>query len=154
LTTVVTNTIGRNPNTGVINYSYEYDDGPPNCIAGALSETFTITDINPSDVFAVIPVMGRTKGPVLQDMATKTERKRQINYEATIAPADDCPTTVAGVIAMMSKSPSSDVDTIIDAIEADLVATYDQVFKSNDQETWGPKDGRYSRNVEFTIGEC
>jgi hypothetical protein len=148
-TQVVTNVIGRNPNTGVINYSYEYDNGPENCVDGALNEVFTITNINPTDVFAIIPVMGRSGGPVLQDMGTVTERKVQVSYEGTFAPASGC---AAGTI--IGASPVSEVDAFITSLKASLTGGFDQVFTSQDTDSWNPKDGRYTRNVEFTMGSC
>jgi hypothetical protein len=141
--------IGRNPNTGVINYSYEYDNGPENCVDGALNEVFTITNINPTDVFAIIPVMGRSGGPVLQDMGTVTERKVQVSYEGTFAPASGC---AAGTI--IGASPVSEVDAFITSLKASLTGGFDQVFTSQDTDSWNPKDGRYTRNVEFTMGSC
>lgn len=145
--------VGHNPNTGSISYAYEYNDRPSNCIAGAKSETITITDTYPTDVFARLTVLGRTIGPVLQDLNTQTESVRSLNVEAVFAPATGCPTP-GNVKNWFAQKPRSQVDAFISAIEADLSGDYSQFFKTEDQETWLPKEGRYSRNVSWLYQNC
>jgi len=143
--------ISHNPPKGVISYSYTYDDRPSNCITGALSEVITITDNNPTDVFAKIVVLGRALGPVLQDINTITEATREVNIEVTTKPANACS------VASLSATPnnvSTDVDSLIDDFESALTSSYAQVFKHVDTESWSPKDGRYSRNIGWTYQDC
>lgn len=152
--TALGSSIGKNPLTGRITYSYQYDTRPSTCITGALSETITITDRNPTDVFAIIPVIGRALGPVLQDMGTVTERKRTVSIEVNVVPISTCPTSAAGVAAIMSSSPATSVDVVISSFEADLEANYSQVFKEEDAPSWTPRNGRYSRTVTWTFQNC
>ena len=147
-------TIGRNPVAGTINYSFGYNDRPGTCIAGALSEQISIVDVDPADVFATVPVMGRNAGPILQNISTKTESTRTVSIDVTVAASEECPNSVSNVANMLSDSPSSAVDTIIQAFEDHLVANQDQVFKNQDTNTWMPWDGKYSRTVGWTYQSC
>jgi len=146
--------VGRNPLTGRITYTFQYDNRPSTCVSGALTESIVISDKNPTDVFANIPVIGKTNGPVLQDMNTKTEATRTVAIEVGVTPVGICPTTAAGVTNLMNASPGSQVDTIINAFDSDLRSRYNQVFKSEDNPSWSPKNGRYSRTVSWTFQTC
>ena len=64
-----------------ITYSLEFNDRPYNYFTGVLSENISVNDTYPGDVFAVIPVMGRKTGPILQYIQGRTEYKRSINIE-------------------------------------------------------------------------
>ena len=101
----------------------------------------SIVDNNPADVIAIIPVLGRPHGPVLQDISTKTVRTRQLNIECVIEQPEleDC--TYASLIA-----GKPDVEDIIDEVEPDGT----KVFKTEDSEGWSPSTLRYTRNVTWT----
>lgn len=137
-TTAVATQVGKNPVTGVINYSYEYNNRPSNCITGALLEVITITDVGAGDVFAVIPVIGRAAGPVLQDICTVTETRRSINIEVIMPFVDGCvyETWLTG---------KPDVTAIVEAVKP----VADQVFSSAPTETWVPNSGKYSYSQEW-----
>lgn len=131
--------VGKNPVAGVINYSYEYNNRPSNCITDALSEVITITDVGQGDVFAVIPIPGRAAGPILQDICTVTEKRRQLNIEVIMPVVDSC-----DFAEWMAGKPS--VTTIVDAVEP----TGTKVFGGPPTETWVPNTGRYSYSREWT----
>lgn len=146
--------IGRNPSQGVINYNYTYDTRIAPIVSGALTETLTISDTNPHDVFAIITVLGRTKGPVLQSIGTKTENVRTISYEAIFLPTGTAnPTTSGAVTTLMALSPKSSVQPIFDAFAANLSGA-NQIYKSSDQETWTPRIGQYQKSVSYTWVLC
>ena len=50
--------VAKNPINGTITYSYNYNSRPTNCVENSLYENIVINDTNPSDVFAVIPIIG------------------------------------------------------------------------------------------------
>jgi hypothetical protein len=142
--------IGINPVNGTINYSYEYDTRPSNYIVNAKSEIITIHDINPADIFASIPIIGRSVGPILQDMNTITDRKRSINIEL-VMPITITTSTVSN---MLSTSPKTSVDSLIVEFKSNISSNYNQVFTTTDEEDWSPKTGRYTRQVEWTYQNC
>lgn len=128
----------KNPTTGIITYSVEYDNRPSNCITGARLESIQVTDNYPSDVFASIPVIGRAAGPVLQDINTVTESSRTLAIECVMESTGGC-----NYASMSGGKPN--VTTLINNIKP----VADQVFKKEDQETWSPKNGRYSRTITW-----
>jgi hypothetical protein len=134
-------TIGRNPVTGVITYNYSYNDRPSNCIAGAKSEIITVTDDLPTDVFAIIPILARAEGPLLQDINTITESRRTINIECIMPKSNGC-------TPGDWNSGKPDVNALISGV----IPTASSVFVSQNQEVWVPKRGAYNRTVQWTYG--
>lgn len=145
----VSEVVGNNPTQGLITYNYEYNDRPLNCVSGAIYEDIVISDTNSTDVFASLPVIGRANGPILQDMGTITAASRRVSVEVIVPPATGCTTT-----NWYASSPSDQVDDIISSIYTGLNSAYDQVFKTNDTESWSIKTGRYTREVEWTFSNC
>ncbi len=154
----ISTSVGHNPYNGTISYSYEFNDRPSNCLTDAIFESITVNDNNPADVFATIFVLGRANGPVLQNLNTKTLGTRSVQIEATYEPPSGCPTSTGGIDTWLSyqvKSPGqTDAEDIINAFEDHLEASYDQVFRSEDSQSWTPKDGRFSRSVTWSYGVC
>jgi len=140
-----TKVIGKNPFTGVVNYSFEFEGGGLGCkiFANSLSEVITVTEVNQGDVFASIPVLGRVKGPVLQDIGTKTAKGRQLSVDITVPATGDC------VISSLSDNLNLKPNT--DSIVAELTPVGTQVFKASDSESWTWQTGRYNRNVSWTF---
>ena len=150
----LSSSVTKNKATGTINYTYEYDSRPSNCIEGALFESFTISDNNPADVFATIPVIGRASGPVLQDMGTITERKRTLAVEVVMSPVSTCPTTAGNVTTLINASPYDDVNVVVSAFDSSLRNAYSQVFVESNQDSWSPKTGRYNRTITWVFQNC
>lgn len=146
--------VGHNPTTGVITYAYEFDDRPSNCIEGAISESITVIDNDPVDIFASLVVLGKASGPVLQDMGTRTAFTREVNIEVVMAPSTGCPTNSSNVTLYLAQRPTAQVNNLISAFEDELEDTYNQVFKTQDSTSWNPREGRYSRSVSWTAGGC
>ena len=71
-------TIGKNPTAGIITYNFTFKAGSVPCIPNVLSETMTINDTYPGNLFVAQQVIGRKRGPVLQDIGTQTVWKRSI----------------------------------------------------------------------------
>ena len=146
----VSTTFGTNQSNGTISYTFEFNDRPSNCITNALSENITINDTLPGDLIAQLTVLGRANGPLLQSIGTKSPAlQRNLSIEAVVAPSTGC---TAG--SLLGARPTGDVYTIISAIEADLTASYSQVFRTSDSSSWNPKNGRFSQNVTWTYSDC
>lgn len=147
--------IGHNLVNGTINYGYEYDNRPSNCIPGSKTELISVSDQNPTDLFASLVILGKTNGPLLQDLSTQTAFSRTVNIDVVMElPSGTCPNSVANVTAYMATRPTSAVNTIITAFEDELKTGYSQVFRSEDQVNWILREGRYSRTVSWTAGGC
>jgi hypothetical protein len=148
--------VGRNPLQGVIDYTFEYDTRPMNLIENAKSESISINDNIGGEMFASVFVLGRTLGPVLQDLGTKPANTRSLNIEIVVDPptyADRTSATMQDIINNQKPSQdadfSTDLDTLISAANpTNLGAT--TVFQDQPQETWDIKNGRYSYTVNWT----
>jgi len=143
------------PHVGIISYSYEYDESPPNYVVGSIYENISIQDVRPTNVFARIPVLGRQAGPVLQDLSTYTERQRTMTVDVVMPPYSGLyPTSIAGFINTLASSPYVAVSTLFNACDGYLRSVYGQVFISNDNDSWDVRTGRYNRTATWVYQAC
>jgi hypothetical protein len=85
--TLRSTSITHSQTAGTINISETYSDEDV-LIAGSISSSITVTDSNQSggnQAVAILPVIQRAGGPIIQDMGTSTERTRTLAVEATMA---------------------------------------------------------------------
>ncbi len=143
------NSFGYNPANGTITYTYEYNDRPSNCITGALVENISIADSNPTDVFAELPIPGRSAGPILQDIGTATKRTRDVSIDVVVAPPTGCTYALYNV-----NNPRVAVAAVFDLFYAELTGAYSQVFTHTNNENWEPKTGRYTAQRGWTYTNC
>lgn len=139
-TNTLASQITKNPVLGTIGYSYEFNNRPINVIPNSISEVITISYELPIDIFASIPVLGRRKGPVLQDLAMSGSAVRSLSIEAVMPP-------VTGISYAEWEAGKPDVSAILE----DVRPKTNQVFISANQENWTPINGRYSRNISWTF---
>jgi hypothetical protein len=145
---VLSYNIAHNPTKGTINYTYAYNNRPCNFIANALFENISISDTNPTDVFAEIAILGRAYGPVLQSLGTITSSTRSVSIDAVMGPTTGC----VDIINSINSKP--DVTDLLCDLQTDLSGVNTQLFKTQDSESWDVKLGRYTRNVAWTYVPC
>lgn len=133
---LLTQTVGKNPLTGVITYTAEYDDRPISMIPGSISETFSFNNQNPSDIFASLIILGRIAGPILQGIGTVSSRSRTVNLEVVMPP------WIYG-----GPEPTQPNTT---AIFLGWLPSFITLFTAKDDETFVPRTGRYTRTVTWT----
>ena len=148
-TVPLSETIGHNPVTGSINYSFEYDSRPSNRFTLARSETVSINRDMYANPPAIIPVIGRTRGPVLQDLGTRKEyrlglavelvrhrRSDSLPFEITDSPTNATPY-------------ASELTTLVDSIKptASLGASIE--FIEQQTENFDLSTGRFSYNIQW-----
>jgi hypothetical protein len=136
-------TIGKSPNAGSITYSYQYNDRPSNLLPDSLSEIFTVQDSFDNDIIAIIPVPGRIRGPVLQDIGTKTERTRSVNVEIVL------PIPTGNLAQRYAATPYSGISNLVN----DLKPVGYQVFQVENSPSWDFTTGRFSLNRAWTYEE-
>jgi hypothetical protein len=152
--------LASNEFTGEITYDIEYDTRIQNIVSGALSESITCSDTYPGDVFAVIPVLGRQTGPVLQYIGGRTEYQRSLNIDLVMDRyySEGTGGTLTSRIrnrSVLSK-PSlnepfkSQINSIIHAYSPIQEAGIRKYFISPPQESWDPNSGRYSLQINWT----
>lgn len=146
--------LSTNEFTGEINYTIEYDDRPINTISGVSFEAVSVTDTYPGDLFAVIPVIGRSTGPVLQYIGGRTEYQRSLSLELVLDKAQNPPNVNERLNLLQKPSLREPTRTgIISAVNAYSPAReigIRKYFVSPPQETWDPKSGRYTLNINWT----
>ena len=113
-------TQGINPSEGVLTYSYNYDDRPPNIIQGSISEDISVSDTYPGQLFATIPVIGRNQ-PVLQYVNSRSEYKRSLTINVQMRRMQDNWVEDSGAIITASGYWNSALgfDTTVGASEND-----------------------------------
>lgn len=132
---LVSKEITKTPNDGSISYNYEYTTEAAPLFSGSLYESINVVDIIQGDVFAAIPVPYRTQGPVLQNIYTKTPKRREINVELVMVP-------YTGISLYGGYITKPNITGFIDP----LIPTGYQVFGEPGTESWSWKTGRYSYN--------
>jgi hypothetical protein len=139
----LTETIGKNPVAGTINYDFEYDNRPYNLIPGALAEKITISDTFDNEMVAVIPILGRAAGPILQPLNTTQEKTRTLNVEFVLRSKIDFSDLNT---AFNTSKPTTLVNTIKDAADP-INAGNSESYVQSDRDSWEPITGRYSREI-------
>jgi len=122
---------GKNVTTGFINYNYSYDKRPSAVIPGSLSESITIAEAGNTVIIAEIFVLGRLAGPILQDLNATTVNTRSLTIDAVMAPS--------GV--------SYDTKPNTNALTTSLQPSAGSVYKTEDNISWNPLNGAYSRSI-------
>lgn len=140
----VSENIGRNPVGGTISYGLEYNTRPQTYISGAKSESIVVTYNDQSKAHARVPVIGRTKGPVLQALGTSEATTKSLSIEFVLGPS-----IISGNIPATFNFPYSLISglvTILDPINLGALKS----FAGQPQKTWEPITGRGSFNIEWT----
>jgi hypothetical protein len=148
--------VGRNPLQGTIDYTIEYDTRPMKLVENAKSEAISISDNIGGDLFASVFVLGRTAGPVLQDLGTKPANTRTLNIEIVIEPPTYGDRTTATMHALMvdqkpmnNVSWSGNLNNLVAAANP-AYQGFTTVFQDQPQENWDFIEGRYSYTTTWT----
>lgn len=117
---------------GIITYQLEWNNRAAPDIPEALSQIVTVTQEGAADVFAVLPVLGRAVGPVLQSIGTVTPKAIQVSVEAVL--------------------PSQRTDFLPAEPNTDaLVLSFAPpgAFLASDISSWSARSGRFSRQTRY-----
>jgi hypothetical protein len=148
--------VGYNTVAGTVTYNYVYSDRVQNCVeSGAEYENISITENEPPDIFSSLTILGRAGGPLYQDIGTVGQRTRTINIESVLPVSTGCGVTgTQGSTSGLLWSPPTSYDSIVEQYENYLIATYDQVFTTQNQKQWDLKTGKLNWTKSFTVGDC
>ena len=136
----VSRTISINLEKGIIDYRFSYTANP-NAPAG-----FKNWDVNISDDYAVphiasIPVLGRSLGPLIYYLGTKTAYKRSLRIQGELAEAP-----------VSNPSPFQQLSPYKPGIESYIcscVPIGSVVVRERDSESWNPQKLTYSRDISW-----
>lgn len=152
-----TTQINRNPVAGTINYSYQFDTRRPLCLShnpNILSENITITDNGLTNTIAIISVLGRAAGDILQNTRTFSHRKRLMSVDLIVLPPTGCMLSALKVGNIMSQSPESDVRQLFLAMDFYLAGLYPSCYVTQNTASWSNDLSAYNKTVEWTLGNC
>lgn len=124
-------TIGRNKGTGVITFNYTFNDQEV-LISGAISSSLKINDNNLNkevETIAIIPIIGKIDGPIIQDMNTTPESKRGLQIDV--------------VMNRANRVNKPNLSSVYNSYKLDN--SYVQTFDEN----WEPYTGAYSLSIEW-----
>lgn len=79
----LTKSVGRLPNAGQVSYNYTFDTRPPNLVPGSISESITISDTYPGQIFSSTPVIGREQS-ILSYLGSRTNYQRTLNISVNM----------------------------------------------------------------------
>ncbi|NDG32888.1 hypothetical protein EB118_22820, partial [bacterium] len=155
--------IGYNERAGEITYNLDFDNRPNNFFSGSdvpgsgvnvISENISISDTYPGDVFATIPVLGRPTGPVLQYTFGRTEYKRDLSIELLLDYTDIGYDRDRASLVLTKPSVNEPIRgkliNLIQQVSPSGEPGIRKYFLSPPQESWNPKEGRYTLNLGWT----
>ena len=134
--TILSKSVGRNKNTGEITWSLTYNDdkilGDKSVIASEnVQVNYGNANLNES-VVAILPVLNRAAGPIIQSFPTANERKQTVNidlvFKKTHRP-DEPPTSYGEALASEHEPQGA--------------------FVNSRTESWNKKTGAYNLTIEW-----
>lgn len=145
--------LGVNETNGEITYNLEFDNRPTNYFSGVLSESINVQDTYPGDVFAVIPVIGRSTGPVLQYIGGRTEYKRDITIDILVDYTDIGYNHDRASLMLTKPSLNEPIRSQLSSLINDLSPATEpyirKYFLNPPSESWSPKEGSYSLSLSW-----
>jgi hypothetical protein len=167
--------VARDLNAGTINYTYNFDDRPPNLIPGSISESIQVSDTYPGEIFSVTPVIGRSQ-PVLQYLNSRSEYKRNLSINVTMGkPTGYAWGTEPGTYVHPSGHITGNQDNILKSLmfhqkpsisnsfelnyiyqaanpvnDPYFTVSNGKCFHSAPTESWDAKTRNYTYNIEWT----
>lgn len=146
--------LGANEYTGEISYNLQFDNRPTNIISGVLAETISVSDTYPGDVFAIIPVIGRKNGPVLQYIGGRTEYKRDLSINLTLDYTNIPYGSTRKSLLLQKPSVVEPTATQLGELISELSPANEpgirKYFISPPSENWNPKEGTYNLSISWT----
>tara|TARA_R110000765_G_scaffold303036_1_gene397192 strand:- start:3 stop:680 length:678 start_codon:yes stop_codon:yes gene_type:complete len=79
----INSTRTKNPIAGIITYTYTFENRRQ-YIPDVLVESLSLNDNYPGQIVALQPVIGRKRGPVMQDIGTQSAWKRTLSISCTV----------------------------------------------------------------------
>lgn len=145
--------LGVNQFNGEITYNLSFNNRPTNYITGAIAEQIQVNDTYPGDVFAIIPVIGRTTGPVLQYIGSRTEYKRDISVNLTMDYTRVPYSSGRNPMLLMKPSVAEPMATELQVLLKELSPQGEpgvrKYFMNAPTENWNPKEGTYNFAASF-----
>lgn len=138
--------VSLNKVAGIVNYSASFnnDESPP---TGVAEMSWSIDEQWPQDIFAIQLIPGRSIGPILQNINTKSENRRNINISLTMYPKNGGYWSYGDVTVPRNLSSGLISSGIQDLGDHAGRGVY--FYVAGDSEGWDWRNGLYTRNINI-----
>jgi hypothetical protein len=129
----ITKTMSHNKGLGTLTFSFSYNDFPV-LLDNAISTSLKITDDNedhPTKIIAIVPIIAKSSGPIIQDMLTSKEQRRIVQLDAVMRRTNRTVKPSQGKTVALSYVPDGTTKLVTHT------------------ENWEPNTGIYSINLEW-----
>lgn len=171
----VSSNVSYNIAEGTASYTFTYDNRPSNLNPGALSESISLSRARQIPVHAALTILGRAAGPLFQDIGTKSALTQDLNIEATFVPrasgedgisSESAAVATGGLWQVHDEAGTGSISIgdvkdsynfIATAFEGSITGeggTTNSFFKTQDNETFDPKNARYTRAISYIYVPC
>jgi hypothetical protein len=138
-------TISLDNKAGILSYSSVFNNWPFPTDSKVAVEDVSVEDVSPADIFAIQIIPGRSAGPIIQNLDTHSEYRRNINITLTMFPKIASPY----YWTYSDKStPSNIASGILSGLLPPGIRTSGYWFAGN-SETWTPKAGLFTQTVNI-----
>ena len=150
----ISETLSLNEFAGTINYSQSFDSRFKTSNDKVLSEQIEVTFSPGAQVIAIIPIPGKSDGPILQDQETVTGLEKSLNITYSMkrdSVGCDGDTVIPNNLLLSDALAESDIlvnNTPIDNSRGEKPVS-GKVFKTADQYTWNRQTLSFTRNVKW-----
>lgn len=160
----------HDPRKGSISYTYEFNN-KLKVLSGVIAENITINDTGPIEVINQAFVLGRRLGPVLQALGTRTNATKTVVVDIIVVPPSsiqDCLITSSGCPVWTGGTTYSGINQLIEGLKpfGDRVSIFGnmnrvgvqtpqgQVYATQNDHSWSPMEGRFTRSVSWVYQTC
>jgi hypothetical protein len=154
-----TNNITVNKHLGEIDYNVSFNNRPHTFFSNVKSENINITDTYPGDIYAMMPVINRSTGPLFQYIGGISQYERSLSIEFVVDRdyMYNDSAKMTNKIHYLMRSPSKNPSSLIHQELQKLILTYSPAYEpfirkyvvNPISESWDPKSGRYSVNISW-----
>ena len=124
-------TVGESQTTGTITFSVSFNDRITQS-ANAIEDTIQVDDNGGTDVVAIIGVLLKANGPVIQDMGTITEKRTSVTYTAKMKTGSRATEPTHGTTTVDTYKPNNG-------------------YLSSNSKSWNKTTGDYSVTKEWIV---
>jgi len=136
----INKTIGHNKVTGTITWSVTFDDLVvefPNAVREDINVTYE-NEYGTNQVVAILAILDKADGPIIQDIGTTQERKVSVSIDLTMEKA----------FRTTKPSKGDDAQELEDLANSHKpTATTGNVYQESRSETWNPKAGTFNLSI-------
>jgi hypothetical protein len=153
--------LSENATKGSIDFNITYGVRPDRYFSGSVSENITVNDTLAGNMFNMVQVMGRANGPMIQDLHSRTEFKRELNIEVILHTAalpkrtssshslEDNEGAFRNSKPTLDSAFRNELNRLLDIYSPASEPGIVKYYQMPPFESWSPLDGRYTCRVSW-----